>query len=102
MLDLPCICKWYIVYHGLVSVVVFLMCTRDDFTGIEGAFDGSGAKTVIPRTVIGKFSIRLVPDMDPVKVEQLVKAHVEKVHKARDSPNPIKYVFQSVVQISQF
>ena len=28
--------------------------------GIEGAFSGSGAKTVIPGTVIGKFSIRLV------------------------------------------
>ena len=26
--------------------------------GIQGAFDGTGAKTVIPRKVIGKFSIR--------------------------------------------
>lgn len=40
--------------------------------GIEGAFSGSGAKTVIPRKVIGKFSIRLVPDMDPKVVEQQV------------------------------
>ena len=28
--------------------------------GIQGAFDGTGAKTVIPRKVIGKFSIRYV------------------------------------------
>lgn len=28
--------------------------------GIEGAFYGSGAKTVIPAKVIGKFSIRYV------------------------------------------
>jgi Cys-Gly metallodipeptidase DUG1 len=28
--------------------------------GIEGAFDGSGAKTVIPAKVSGKFSIRCV------------------------------------------
>jgi cytosolic nonspecific dipeptidase len=33
--------------------------------GVQGAFDGTGAKTVIPRKVIGKFSIRLVPDQDP-------------------------------------
>ena len=34
-----------------------------------GAFDGAGAKTVIPRKVIGKFSIRLVPDQLPDVVE---------------------------------
>lgn len=26
--------------------------------GIEGAFDGAGSKTVIPRRVVGKFSLR--------------------------------------------
>lgn len=58
--------------------------------GIEGAFSGAGAKTVIPRKVIGKFSIRLVPDMQPEEVERLVKEHVEKVHKERGSPNVIR------------
>lgn len=60
------------------------------FSGIEGAFSGAGAKTVIPRKVIGKFSIRLVPDMQPEEVEKLVKDHVEKVHKASGSPNKMK------------
>ena len=32
--------------------------------GIEGAFSGVGAKTVIPRRVVGKFSIRTVPHME--------------------------------------
>lgn len=41
--------------------------------GIEGAFSESGAKTVIPRKVTGKFSIRLVPDMDPKTVEHQVR-----------------------------
>ena len=59
-------------------------------TGIEGAFSGAGAKTVIPRKVIGKFSIRLVPDMQPDTVEKLVREHVKKVHEARGSPNEIK------------
>ena len=58
--------------------------------GIEGAFDGVGAKTVIPRKVIGKFSIRIVPDMHPDEVEKLVRAHVEKVHADSKSPNTIK------------
>ena len=45
--------------------------------GIEGAYSERGAKTVIPAKVMGKFSIRTVPDMDLHKVDQLVKAHVE-------------------------
>lgn len=44
--------------------------------GIEGAFSEAGAKTVIPRKVIGKFSIRLVPDMDPKVVEKQVGAEI--------------------------
>lgn len=40
--------------------------------GIEGAFSEAGAKTVIPHKVNGKFSIRLVPDMDPKVVEKQV------------------------------
>ena len=35
---------------------------------IEGAFYNPGAKTVIPAKVIGKFSIRSVPNMTPEKV----------------------------------
>jgi len=58
--------------------------------GIEGAFDGQGAKTVIPRRVIGKFSIRLVPNMSPPEVERLVSSYLEKVHSESGSPNEMK------------
>ncbi|KAK7490769.1 hypothetical protein BaRGS_00017998 [Batillaria attramentaria] len=58
--------------------------------GIEGAFSAPGAKTVIPRKVIGKFSIRLVPDQEPDKIEQLVRQYIDKLHKDRGSPNTIK------------
>ncbi|CAE7887773.1 CNDP2, partial [Symbiodinium sp. KB8] len=58
--------------------------------GIEGAFSGKGSKTVIPGKVIGKFSIRMVPDMDPAKVEELVRAHVEAEFAKLNSPNKIK------------
>jgi acetylornithine deacetylase/succinyl-diaminopimelate desuccinylase-like protein len=58
--------------------------------GIEGAFSGKGAKTVIPAKVIGKFSIRLVPDQDPQEIEKLVKAHITKEFAKLNSPNKME------------
>lgn len=58
--------------------------------GIEGAFSGEGAKTVIPRKVIGKFSIRTVPDMDLQKVTDLAVDHCNKVFKQLNSKNTMK------------
>jgi len=58
--------------------------------GIEGAFAEPGAKTVIPRKVIGKFSIRLVPDMQPDDVEKVVKKHLNEHFGKRNSPNVMK------------
>lgn len=55
--------------------------------GIEGAFSGAGAKTVIPAKVVGKFSIRTVPDMDPRKLDEYVFAHVKKVFSEIDTKN---------------
>jgi nonspecific dipeptidase len=50
--------------------------------GFEGAFYGKGAKTVIPRKVIGKFSIRLVPDQTPDEIIAKVEAG-QLVHGSR-------------------
>ena len=61
--------------------------------GIEGAFAGAGAKTVIPGTVLGKFSIRLVPNMDVESVIKLVKNHLEKKFSELKSPNSMKITF---------
>ncbi|KAI5091160.1 cytosolic non-specific dipeptidase [Silurus meridionalis] len=58
--------------------------------GIEGAFSAGGAKTVIPRKVIGKFSIRLVPDMDPKVVEEQVVSYLNKKFAELESPNKMK------------
>jgi len=55
--------------------------------GIEGAFSGAGTKTVIPRTVIGKFSIRLVPNQEPDQINRLVVDYLQKLHKDRGTPN---------------
>ncbi|XP_076298295.1 cytosolic non-specific dipeptidase 2 [Lasioglossum baleicum] len=58
--------------------------------GIEGAFSEPGEKTVIPRKVIGKFSIRLVPDMTPDEIEKKVATYLNKKWAARGSPNTMK------------
>lgn len=53
--------------------------------GIEGAFYGTGAKTVIPAKVTGKFSIRTVPNMEPEEVDRLVFAHLDAQWKKLNS-----------------
>ena len=71
--------------------------------GIEGAFDGAGAKTVIPRKVIGKFSIRLVPDQDPLEIEKLTVKYLEEQFKKIDTHNKIKYnKYQLFLKIKSF
>ncbi|GAM82342.1 hypothetical protein ANO11243_003210 [Dothideomycetidae sp. 11243] len=62
--------------------------------GVEGAFSAPGAKTVIPAKVIGKFSIRTVPDMEPEQVDKLVFAHVNKAFKALGSKNTCNCTLQ--------
>ncbi|XP_068093173.1 beta-Ala-His dipeptidase-like isoform X1 [Hyperolius riggenbachi] len=58
--------------------------------GIEGAFCGSGTKTVIPAKVIAKFSIRQVPNMNPSVVEKQVADYLENKFSERQSPNKMK------------
>lgn len=58
--------------------------------GIEGAFSGAGSKTVIPRKVIGKFSIRLVPDQQPERIEKQVVDYLQQQFELLGSPNTFK------------
>ncbi|KAE8598220.1 hypothetical protein XENTR_v10016755 [Xenopus tropicalis] len=62
--------------------------------GIEGAFSGPGSKTVIPSKVIGKFSIRQVPDMKSAVVQQQVTKHLEDVFAKLKSPNKLTVSMQ--------
>lgn len=58
--------------------------------GIEGAFSESGAKTVIPAKVIGKFSIRIVPNQDPDHITECVVNYLNEKWAERGSSNKIK------------
>jgi len=52
--------------------------------GIEGAFANKGAKTVIPSTVKGKFSLRLVPNQKPDNIAEIVQDYLKlEFHKVR-------------------
>ena len=58
--------------------------------GIQGAFHGSGAKTVIPQKVVAKFSIRLVPDQEPEEVTGKVVKYLEEQFCRLNSPNRLR------------
>ncbi|GMM49589.1 metallodipeptidase [Starmerella bacillaris] len=58
--------------------------------GIEGAFAETGAKTVIPHKVIGKFSIRTVPNIEPRKLDEIVFDHVKKSFAKLNSKNKME------------
>ncbi|KAF0992266.1 hypothetical protein HZS_885 [Henneguya salminicola] len=58
--------------------------------GIEGAFSKQGAKTVIPSKVIGKFSIRIVPDMDVEDVKSYVDKYITDIAQELNTPNKIR------------
>lgn len=58
--------------------------------GIQGCFSDPGAKTVIPRKVIGKFSIRLVPNQTPDLVEKVVINYIKEKWESRKSPNTMR------------
>ncbi|XP_054275860.1 cytosolic non-specific dipeptidase [Macrosteles quadrilineatus] len=60
--------------------------------GIEGAYSEPGAKTVIPKKVSGKFSIRLVPHQEPSKIDQLVIDYLNKKWAERKSSNNFKVI----------
>ncbi|KAI0019282.1 hypothetical protein F4780DRAFT_747795 [Xylariomycetidae sp. FL0641] len=62
--------------------------------GVEGAFSAPGAKTVIPAKVIGKFSIRTVPDMDIEKTNEAVYKYVKDVFAKLGSKNKLNVFAQ--------
>ena len=49
-----------------------------EVNGIWGGFQGEGIKTVIPAKAHAKITCRLVPDQEPDKIFELIRAHVAK------------------------
>jgi len=72
-----------------------------DVNGIWGGFQGEGAKTVLPSKAGAKISMRLVPDQEPDKIQNLftdyiksiaaksVKVEISGTHNAKPAITPI-------------
>lgn len=50
-----------------------------DINGMTSGHQGEGVKTIIPSSATAKFSFRLVPGQDPVKITELVERHLRNV-----------------------
>jgi acetylornithine deacetylase/succinyl-diaminopimelate desuccinylase-like protein len=50
-----------------------------DVNGLLSGYTGEGAKTVLPARAMAKVSFRLVPDQNPARVAELLRAHVARV-----------------------
>lgn len=53
-----------------------------DVNGLWSGYQGEGAKTVLPAKAGAKVSFRLVKNQQPDRIEELLRAHVEKVAPA--------------------
>lgn len=62
--------------------------------GVEGAFSAPGAKTVIPAKVIGKFSIRTVPNMEEDPVNDAVYKYIKSEFAKLNSKNKLNVYCQ--------
>ena len=50
-----------------------------EVNGLLSGYTGEGAKTVLPAHSMAKVSFRLVPDQNPARVAELLRAHVARV-----------------------
>ncbi|MCY4646732.1 MAG: dipeptidase [Gammaproteobacteria bacterium] len=50
-----------------------------EVNGLLSGYTGEGAKTVLPAHSMAKVSFRLVPDQDPARVAELLRAHIARV-----------------------
>jgi succinyl-diaminopimelate desuccinylase len=50
-----------------------------DINGLTSGYQGEGAKTVLPAKASAKFSFRLVPKQDPVKLRRELEAYLRRL-----------------------
>jgi acetylornithine deacetylase/succinyl-diaminopimelate desuccinylase-like protein len=76
------------------TIVESLWCRPTlELNGIWGGYLGEGSKTVIPAKAHAKFSTRLVPGQDPVKIAKQVERHVRQL-----LPKTVKCRFEVLSQ----
>lgn len=50
-----------------------------DINGLSSGYQGEGAKTVLPKSAAAKFSFRLVPNQDPVKISNSLRTMLARL-----------------------
>ncbi|XP_075543742.1 cytosolic non-specific dipeptidase-like [Dermacentor variabilis] len=83
------------IWHVTIDDTVQLLMRRWRYPsltihGIEGAHWSPGENAVIPSRVVGKFSVRTVPNQTCQKVRDCVTSHLEREFAKRNSPNSFK------------
>ena len=53
-----------------------------EVNGIGGGFQEEGSKTIVPTKAFAKVTMRLVPNQDPLKILDLLEAHVKNIAPA--------------------
>jgi acetylornithine deacetylase/succinyl-diaminopimelate desuccinylase-like protein len=63
---------------GKAAMEVLFFGTTCTINGISGGFEGEGTKTVVPCEARAKLDLRLVPNLDPDTVAELIRAHLAR------------------------
>lgn len=63
--------------QGLERIKVHLFNPTCTICGLDSGYQGPGSKTVLPAEARAKIDFRLVPDMDPQEIVQLLRAHLD-------------------------
>lgn len=50
-----------------------------EINGLTSGYQGEGSKTIVPAWARAKLTFRLVPDMDPKKIQKLITTHLKKL-----------------------
>ena len=48
-----------------------------EFNGITGGYQGPGSNTIVPSRASAKITCRLVPDQDPIKIQNALRDHLK-------------------------
>jgi acetylornithine deacetylase/succinyl-diaminopimelate desuccinylase-like protein len=70
--------KWRKGLTGKEWLEKFIMNPLINIDGIVGGYTGPRMKTMLPRKVVAKVDIRLVPDMDKNEILQKLRKHLDK------------------------
>lgn len=70
--------QWVGGVSGLAAITRHLFQPTCTICGINGGYTGAGQKTVLPARASAKVGFRLVPNMEPARVAELLRNHLDR------------------------